>query len=322
MRVDIHAHAWSDDYVELLARAGMPGARMLSGGGVGTTDRELNERFELMDRAGIDVQVLSAGPALPYFADTAAAVEAAQMLNDELASLVRRFPGRFAALATMPAPDVEAALAEIRRALDTLQLSGVSLTTQLGDRALTDTRFAPIFEELDRRGAVVLLHPIGASARWPPIGDYGKPDLPLGLTWLIGVIVEDGLTAVQLALSGFLTRYPNLKIVNSHLGGFVPMVTARLDSLAPLLAPKLGEPPSQMLARMWYDTVDHAHLPALRCALEALGPQRLLFGTDYPYENGEIYLAAAREPGLLGLSDEARDGIAGNFAANLLGLEV
>jgi aminocarboxymuconate-semialdehyde decarboxylase len=320
MKIDVHAHAWSDDYVDVLATAGMPGARMLSGGGVGTTDDELSARLELMDRAGIDVQVLSAGPALPHFADTAAAVEAAQMFNDELAGLVNRFPGRFVALATMPAPDVDAAVAEIGRALDALRFSGVSLTTQLGDSPLTDERFSPIFEELDRRGAFVLLHPIGAAARWPAIGEFGKPDLPTGLTWLIGVIVEDGLAAVQLALSGFLTRYPNLKIVNSHLGGLVPMVTARLDSLAPMLAPKLEERPSQALARMWYDSVDHAHLPALRCAVETLGAERLLFGTDYPYEKGDVYLAAAGEIDLLGLSDEARAGIAGDYAAKLLGL--
>lgn len=320
MKIDIHAHAWSDDYVGFLADAGMPGARMLAGRGVGTTDEELNARLSLMDRAGIDVQVLSAGPALPYFADTPRAVEGAQMLNDEFAALVRRFPGRLAALATVPLPDVDAAIDEIGRALDTLKFSGVSLTTQLGESPLTDERFAPVFEELDRRGAVVLLHPIGGSARWPAIGEFGKPDLPTGLTWLIGVIVEDGLAAVQLALSGFLTRYPNLKIVNSHLGGFVSMVTARLDSLAPNLAPNLAEPASVALGRMWYDTVDHAHFPALRCTVDVFGAERLLFGTDYPYESGEIYLAAAKELERLDIPAEARDGIGGDYAARLLGL--
>ncbi len=320
MLVDMHAHAFTSAYLGLLEDAGYPGARLLAGRGVGTSDDELEARFALMDRGGAGIQVLSAGPALPYFDDTAAAVACAQAHNDELEELAARFPGRFAVLATVPMPDIDAALAEIERILDRPAFCGISLTTSLGNRPLTHAAFAPLFEELDRRGTAVLLHPLGRAGDWSHIGDFGRPDLPHGLTWLIGAPIEDTVAAIQLATSGFLTDYPNLKIVNSHLGGMASIVMRRLDNLAPMLAPKLEEKPSNLLRRMWYDTVGHGHLPALRCAVDSFGSGRLLFGTDFPYEGGDVYLASIEEVGQLGLPEAEVAGIRGTYAKELLGL--
>lgn len=315
MHIDVHAHAWSDEYLGLLESAGRAGARILSGRGVGTTDEELESRLALMDETGIDVQVLSAGPALPFFVNGAAAAEAAQALNEEFKALIVRFPGRFAALATLPLPDVDSALAEIGRTLDEPGFCGVSLTTSLGGRPITDDAFAPLFDELDRRGSVVLLHPVGAAHDWPLVSGFGTD-----LTWLIGAPFEDTVAATQLVTSGFLLRYTQLKIVNSHLGGMLPLVLQRLENLARFQVPDLREPFGSTLRRMWYDSVSHAHLPALRCAVESFGVDQILFGTDYPYENGDVYRASVHEVGELGIQPAEAEAILGGNARALLGL--
>ena len=120
-----------------------------------------------MESAGIDMQVLSATPASPHFADEADAVRAARAVNDEYADLVRRFPDRFHAFASLPFPHTDAALAEMDRALGELGMLGVAVTTSVLGRSVADPALLPVYAELDRRGAVLYVHPAGAGAGSP-----------------------------------------------------------------------------------------------------------------------------------------------------------
>ena len=97
---------------------------------------------------------------------------------------------------------------------------------------------------------------------------------------------------MQLITNGIPTRYPNIKIINSHLGGALPMLLQRADDQYHWEAPDTPEPPSVSSRRMWYDSVGHGHVPALRCAIDSFGADRLLLGTDFPYENGDIFVRA------------------------------
>jgi 6-methylsalicylate decarboxylase len=109
---------------------------------------------------------------------------------------------------------------------------------------------------------------------------------------MVGAPVEDTISIMQLITHGIPSRYPNIKIINSHLGGALPMLLQRADDQYRWEAPRTPERPSVAARRMWYDTVGHGHVPALRCAIDSLGADRLLLGTDFPYENGDTFVRA------------------------------
>ncbi|MDG5483158.1 amidohydrolase family protein [Mycolicibacterium gadium] len=284
MRIDVHAHYWTDGYLDRLAALGKTDTATQRGIGAGA-GAELDARLRLMDRAGIDIQVLSAAPQLPYGLDTERAVAAANYVNDEYAAVVTAHPDRFRAFAAIPMPDVDAAIAEITRATDELGMVGVTMNTSVLDRAITDPDFEPIFAELDTRGAVLYLHPAGNGVCSPLVTEHH-------ITWMAGAPFEDTIAALQLITSGHLQRYPGVKIICSHLGGALPMLTGRADDHLAWEAPDTPEPPSQAVHRLWFDTVSHCHEPALRCAIDTFGADRILLGTDFPYEDGDTFVRA------------------------------
>jgi len=284
MRIDVHAHYWTEDYLDLLVDLGQADAGAARGIGAGG-GAELDARLRLMDRAGVQIQVLSACPQLPYGEDGTKAATAARFVNDQYAELVQARPGRFRAFAVLPLPHLDESIGEMRRAIDQLGMAGIALNTTVLGRALVEPGYEPVFAELNSRGAVLYLHPAGNSACSPLIGNYH-------LTWMVGAPVEDTISIMHLITHGIPTRYPDIKIINSHLGGALPMLLQRADDQYGWEAPGTPERPSLAARRMWYDTVGHGHVPALRCAIDSFGADRLLLGTDFPYENGDIFIRA------------------------------
>jgi predicted TIM-barrel fold metal-dependent hydrolase len=314
MHIDVHAHYFPEKYLDLLRRFGSEATDVARNRGAGGTPDELEARLELMDSAQVQMQVLSVSPQLPYFTDEAHAVEAARTANDLYADLVQRYPARFAAFAATPLPHIDAALAEMERALDQLHMAGVTMATSILGRSLADPEFEPLYTELDRHGAVLYIHAAGVSACSPLIADYG-------LAWPIGAPIEDTISATQLIFKGIPERYPHIKIINAHLGGALPMFLQRLDNLYRWAAPAITEPPSAQARRMWYDTVGHFHVPALRCACESFGADRLVLGTDFPYLSGDRYRHSVAYIEDAGLSASDAQRILDTSAASLLQLE-
>ncbi len=265
-----------------------------------------------MDRAGVQLQVLSACPQSPYGGDAKKAAGAARFVNDQYAALAGRYRDRFGAFAALPMPHVEDSLAELGRALDELGMAGVALNTSVLGRALVEPDFEPVFAALNRRGAVLYLHPAGNSACSPLIGNYH-------LTWMVGAPVEDTISVMQLITHGVPARYPDIKIINSHLGGALPMLLQRADDQYRWEAPHTPEPPSAAARRMWYDTVGHGHVPALRCAIDSFGAGRLLLGTDFPYENGDTFVRAVDYVNDPQIGPDAARAILDQNASTLLG---
>lgn len=284
MRIDVHAHYWTDDYLDLLVDLGQADAGAVRGIGAGG-GADLEARLRLMERAGVEMQVLSACPQVPYFEDGKNAARAARFVNDQYAELVQRRPDRFRGFAAVPLPHVEESVGEIGRALDEPGMAGIAMNTTVLGHALVEPDFEPIFAELNRRAAVLYLHPAGNGACSPLIGTYH-------LTWMVGAPVEDTISVMHLITHGIPARYPNIKIINSHLGGALPMLLRRADDQYRWEAPATPEPPSVAARRMWYDTVGHGHVPALRCAIDSFGADRILLGTDFPYENGDTFVRA------------------------------
>ncbi|WP_083015380.1 amidohydrolase family protein [Mycobacteroides saopaulense] len=313
MRIDIHAHLWSDDYLALLDGYGRAGTDVHRRLGAGATREDLDGRFALMDEAGVDLQVLTATPASPHFEDEAAATESARFVNDEYARLASEYPGRFRALASLPLPHIPAALEELARAIDDLGMYGAAITTSVLGRSIADPIFDPVYEELNRRGAVLFVHPAGCGAESSLITDHS-------LTWSIGAPIEDTVAIMHLIVAGIPSRYPDMKIVTCHLGGALPMVLERAHrQVTEWEATHCPEAPKDAARRIWYDTVGHDHTPALQAAVASLGADRLVFGSDFPYQGGPRYVSSAtyiQE----GLSADEASLILDRNGAQLLGL--
>lgn len=313
MRIDVHAHLWTAGYLDRLEHPGKTGTGTQRGIGADATEADLERRFALMDRAGTDLQVLCVAPQSPHLAGESDAVAPAGAANESYAQLVARFPERFRAFAALPLPHADAALQELTRAFDDLGAVGVGVTTTVLGRALADPLFHPVYEELDRRGAVLYIHPAGEGAASALITGHD-------MTWMVGAPVEDTVAVMHLILAGIPARYPRMRILASHLGGALPLLPRRLDDHLAFESPGTPERPSVAVRRLWYDTVSHVHPPALAAAAASFGADRLVLGTDFPYEDGEVFLRAVDHTTDSGLTPEEATMILDTNAADLLGL--
>jgi aminocarboxymuconate-semialdehyde decarboxylase len=263
-----------------------------------------------MDRAHVDKQILSVAGLAPYLPDEAAAVEGARFVNDLYAELSRTEARRFAAFGVLPMPHVSASLTELARVLDDLGMWGVTVTTSILGTSLADASFDPIYAELDRRGAVLFIHPAGFAC--------GSPDLVAnGLTWPLGAPFEDTMAVLELMQAGFTQRFPRIKAIVPHLGGTLPFLTQRLDHMAAFFMPGKGKP-SEIARTFWYDTVN-AYPPALRLAIGTFGLDRIVFGTDWPYWKGEAHQLAADYLAATGLTPDEIAAIDSGNARALFG---
>ncbi|HLI26272.1 MAG TPA: amidohydrolase family protein [Chloroflexota bacterium] len=315
MRIDVHAHYFHPEYLacaeRLLGPASIVPATRAPGAPL-----TLPQIVELMDSAGVDLQVLSVSGIQPYAAREADAVTVARLANDLYADIVRQYPGRFAAFGCVPLPHVEAAIAEAARGLDALGMVGITTGCSVAGRPLDDPAFEPFWAELDRRGAVVFLHPVGVGG--PCMDKYNLP-------WVVGAPFEDTVAALRLVCSGLTTRYPRLRVIVPHLGGTLPFLLRRIDgSTGGGTAPRSPDiqvegPLSTHLRRFWYDTVSH-HPGALRLAVEAWGVDHLLLGSDFPFAVGDRYRHCVQYVAEAGLAPPEQAAVLGENARALLGL--
>jgi len=276
MLIDVHVHHSPKAFTDAMAR--YSGASRSAGWSAQPhTDapQDVSRRLELMDEAGVDLQVLSHGIMAPYLQSEHEAIEAARACNDGYAELAARYPDRFAALVSLPLPHVDAALRELQRGMDDLRMPGVAMNCSVFERSTAESEFEPLYAEMDRRGAMLFFHPIGSGICSPFITQYG-------LTGAAGTSMEDATIVLHLIVRQIPTRYPRIKIVISHLGGLIPMLLQRLDHQLTPAHPGLPEPPSVTARRLHYDTVGHGSHAALLCAWKAFGADRLVPGSDWP----------------------------------------
>jgi predicted TIM-barrel fold metal-dependent hydrolase len=254
--------------------------------------------------------VISLSPPGVFFGDQGLADELARLVNERTAEHVRAAPGRFAGLAVLPLPNVDRALAELRHALDDLGLDGVTLLSNVAGTYLGDPAWDPLFDELDRRGAYVFLHPTAAP---------GPPPLPEHPIWLYEFPFDTTRAVANLVYSGTLERCPRIRLQVSHLGGTAPFLAHRLASLEAREPDRAARAPAGALAylrRLYYDTgLSNHDLPA-RPTLDLAGPERIVFGTDWPY--ADLPPEGDPAPGLDGLGPDLRARIDAANAAVLV----
>lgn len=285
MRVDVHAHHFTHAFLDLMSDLGTSPTELAPSRQATHDSPELDlaQRFASMEAAGVTRQVLSAGALVPSFASADAAVLAARAINDEYAALCDQHPDRFSFLTAIPLPHADATLAEIARTAPHPGCLGVTATTATIGALLDEPANEPVFASLSEREAVLLVHPVGDACGSPAIAAEQ-------LTWPIGAPFEDTLFVLRLLRSGWLDRYPGIKLVVPHLGGTLPFLMERLDYMSPRFLLD-GRQASTESRRLWFDSVN-GHPAALRCAVDTLGADRILLGTDYPMWRGEAHTLA------------------------------
>jgi predicted TIM-barrel fold metal-dependent hydrolase len=275
-KIDIHAHYFPTEYLDRLDRYGSKvtaTARRLS---VSNQEaRNLDARFKMMERGGIAMQVISCSNVFPYFDSEGNSVDAAHLANDLYADLIHKYPGKFAAFGCTPLPHIDASRKEIARALDDLHMSGITVATFVLGKSIADPMFEPVFAELNRRKAVVFIHPTGGGggSQWL---DSTK------LVWPIGAPLEDALILMQFVQQDFPRKFPDMKVIIPHLGGFAPFLMTRFDQFRDQYMDKSLAAPSAQSKYFWFDTVN-GNPAALRCACETFGTGKIMLGTDFPY---------------------------------------
>ena len=310
MRIDVHAHHLPAAYLDMLRKGDGPAA------GAAHDASTLEKMIEAQTEAGIDVQVLSTGPNSPYLRDPLAADDAARAINDIYKDVVERHGGRFAAFAALPMPHPVAATREAIRCLDELGFAGVHLGCSALGRPLDDPSFTELWAELDKREAVVYVHPGGVVLGSEP-GLAGMDNPVIGVT--IGSAAEIATAAVR--LTNVAKANPRLRIVIGLLGGSLPFLLQRVVAVANRFTP--AEPsaaPEQTLVealrRFHYDINLLPDPEVLRSARAAFGVDRFVFGSDAP---SAAPLGAIRFMRSGGLSAKECEAVLGRNARLLFG---
>jgi predicted TIM-barrel fold metal-dependent hydrolase len=277
-RIDVHHHPSPPSY--LSARGGRDYAYPAQQGW------SVAKSLEDMERGGVRASMLS----LPHAAqiwpgDRAAARALVRNWNEFMAKLASDHPGRFGVFAALPILDIEGSLAEIAHAFDTLKADGVCLMTNIGDRWLGDPHYAPVFEELDRRGAVVYTHPVAPDCCRGILPEIGDAAIEYG--------TDTTRAIAKLMFTGSAGRYPRIRFVFSHAGGTLPYIAERFLNV--VVWNRRGEKAvvpdvKAALGRFWYDTAQASHLHAMASFTRLISPSRLVFGTDFPYRTAEEHV--------------------------------
>ncbi|MGH7731746.1 MAG: amidohydrolase family protein [Candidatus Eiseniibacteriota bacterium] len=325
-RIDVHNHFYPPEYIEAITRGPASVRVTMDAEGnpclhyPGDTNvavrghRDIAYREEVLERHGVDLQLLTFTTPGVHIEPPDRAVAFARMVNDALAIAVARPGRRFAALATLPLNDPEASVAELERAMGELRLPGAMLFSNVNGVALSDPRYLPLYEKADELGAVLHIHPTS------PVGVEAMTEF--WLMPLLGFTFDTTLAAAKLVFSGVAERHPRVRWVLSHLGGAIPYLAERLDRgfhAFKECRAHIDRPPSEVLKGFYYDTVNFDPA-ALSLAIGFAGADHVLAGSDYPHRIGS--LRRMRESiERLPLSPPQREGILGGNAVRLLGLE-
>ncbi|WP_066369209.1 amidohydrolase family protein [Herbidospora mongoliensis] len=290
--IDVHAHFVTADYVE----AATAGGHVTPDGMPRWPSWSPEEHLQLMDANGIRTAMLSVSSPGTHFGDDAAARALSRQVNDHAAKVVRDHPGRFGHFASLPLPDVEGSLAELAHALDDLGSDGVALMSNAHGRYLGDLAYEPLWAELDRRRAVVFVHPTSPLNHEQVALGRPRP--------MLEFIFDTTRTVSDLVFTGVLTRYPGIRWIFTHGGGTLPLLADRMELFR--TAFNGGSPDDstvvEQVAALWFDIAGTPFPRQVPALTKAFGTDRILYGSDYcftpiPAVAGQVAsIDAAPEP--------------------------
>ena len=323
--IDFHSHFYPKGYMEELGRERGYASisrdeqgrllihytgdyNVVAGGHI-----DLEERLRAMDRCGVDMQVLTlTTPGVEREAPDRG-LRLAKLTNDGFAEIQDKYPDRFRALATLPLQSPDESVIELERSVEELGLKGAMLLSNVNGKPLDSPEFAPIFERASELDAVIYIHPTS------PINDRYMEDYRL--VPIMGFGIDTSLALLRLVLSGTLERLPRLKLVVTHLGGIYPYLRGRIDTgfrAYPECKIHISKTPSTYLKEVTVDSIIYDE-EVLMSTLAFLGPGRVVLGSDYPHQIGDLEHCVNRIRSL-SVSERDKLKILGENAAYLLGL--
>jgi predicted TIM-barrel fold metal-dependent hydrolase len=281
-RIDVHAHYLPDLYREAAIAAG----HEQPDGFPYLPPWTATDHLTLMDRLGIGTSILSISSPGVHFGDDSDARDLARAVNDEGHRVVTEHPGRFGLFASLPMPDVDGAIAEIRYCYEVLDVDGVALLTNVGGTYLGDEILEPVFDELDRRHARVFLHPT-SPACWEHTA-LGRPRP------MIEFLFDTTRAVVNLVLNGTISRHPGLELIVPHAGATLPVIADRVAAFSRILVdPNSGVDVMADLARLHYDLAGYPVPRQLDAILALTTFEHLHYGSDWPFTPDVVAEAGA-----------------------------
>jgi 6-methylsalicylate decarboxylase len=271
-RIDVHHHFFPQFLLEAWQKAGVRNPPVVQNWKLETT-------IDQMDRGGVATAILSlpVGLNLPDL-NAEQSRHLARLVNEYVVEAMKDHPGRFGLFAFVPMPDVDSTLREIEHALDVLKADGIGLNTSYGDKWLGHPDFKPVMEELNRRKAIVYVHPLA-----PQCCGNLVPNVPASF---IEFPQDTNRAVMSLLLTTTLTRTRDIRWIFSHAGGAVPLLAGRIAALARIQRTNAEALPDGIdfeLKRLHYETANSAYAPNMAALLKFVPISQVLFGSDFPY---------------------------------------
>ncbi len=305
MKIDVHSHIEITDSLNLSPGRHAPAS-------VAASLRDTAKKIADLDRMGLDRALLSVVPSqFSYELEGRPGLKVSRLQNDRMAALVQNNPTRFAGMATVPLQDVEVAVSELERAVSELNLKGVEIGSNVRGKYLGGKGFWPFYEKVVSLDVPILIHPVN-----PPGTDRLKEYY---LTNILGLPLDTTVTAAHLIFSGTLDRFPDLKIVLTHAGGYLPYIIGRMEhgfNVRSECRENIKNSPVEYLKLFYYDTISH-HTKALQFLMGVVGADHVLLGTDHPYDMCDSKPLQSVDA-MTQLSPEDREKIVGKNALALL----
>jgi predicted TIM-barrel fold metal-dependent hydrolase len=272
-RIDVHHHFIPPVHVEAMMK---PGRRA----GPPPPKWSPASSLEDMDKSGIATAILSAvQPGVWYGDNQEEARKLGREINEYAAKAIQDHPGRFGLFALISPPDVEGSLKEIEYALDTLKADGIGLLTSYQDKYLGDPSFAPVYDELNRRRAVIYVHPTTPACCRGLV-----PGIPPGS---IEYATDSTRTIAHLVFSGTAAKYPNIRWIFSHSGGTLPFLTGRFVRLWQERKPAhLPQGPLPEFRKFSYELAQGNTPGQIAALLKMVSVSQVMYGTDFPFRDG------------------------------------
>jgi aminocarboxymuconate-semialdehyde decarboxylase len=330
MIIDVHAHALDEAFLHDLCRAprfGLASGRDAAGrffikrgdAPPVSLDAELIDvtgRVDSLARRDVGLQLIGPPPGMTSWPGGAADVDFARTLNEHGARVVAQGQGRLELMVTLPLGEPERCAAELERAIDLYGARSALLPARAGGRPLDEGAYDDMFRIADRRGILLFLHPVSPEAPWR----FPVYTLQVVMQWP----AETSFAVARMIFGGFLDRFPGLKLLLAHGGGPLLFLKGRLDSAYeargaeadPYFRHQIRRPPGDYLRRLYYDTCSQSP-ESVEFTIKVAGADRVMFGTDYPFEIGDAEGKRAL-PALDALAPQARQAILYDNAAAAL----
>jgi len=323
--IDCHAHALPLPYVDELLELAKedPALAKASESVRAVSERQppqygkfllggLSERVDAMHQSGIAIQVISSGSSLAYPEGARHRAQLVRLWNDSINEEIQNATESFRMFASVPLPDVDAAIAESARVADRDSTVGFCINTHILGSPIDDTRWQTLYQVWNEMAATVFVHPDGFCV--PGIMDrFMEVD--------VGTQLDDTLAAARLITSGIFSRFPRINWLVAHLGGTLPFILGRMDEHweRDRHMRSLPDLPSRSLDRLYVDTAGH-DARAIRFAVDVLGAERVVLGSDFPAIHADDLGAATRKVADATSSEETARQVLNGTAARLLAI--